>query len=209
MRQKLTTLFTTGVIVALSAIAVPSADAGVLVKTAESCSAETLSTPFARFGDTNQYTPVPGGSFEAGAQAWTLTGGAKIVSGNESYFVRSSSDRNSLYLPAGATATSPSICVGLSEPSLRWFGKQSGSLLGITGAMTVSVLFEDSLGQVLEAPIGTGLLSTSWQPSVPALVTANLLPLLPGQKTAVAFRFRAVTGNWNVDDAYVDPFTRW
>jgi hypothetical protein len=25
----------------------------------------------------------------------------------------------------------------------------------------------------------------------------------------VAFRFRAVTGNWNVDDVYVDPFTRW
>jgi hypothetical protein len=41
------------------------------------------------------------------------------------------------------------------------------------------------------------------------VVIANLLPLLPGDKTPVAFRFRAVTGNWNVDDAYVDPLQRW
>jgi hypothetical protein len=25
---------------------------------------------------------------------------------------------------------------------------------------------------------------------------------------AVAFRFRAVTGTWNVDDVYVDPYQR-
>src|SRR5205823_2526558 len=121
--------------------------------------------------------------------------GAAVVSGNESYYVRAARDSRSLYLPQGATATSPSICVGLSEPSLRWFAKQSGTLLGLTGSMTVEVLFEDSLGHVLSAPIGTGLLSTGWRPSVPAVVTANLLPLLPGQKTAVAFRFRAVTGS--------------
>jgi hypothetical protein len=62
---------------------------------------------------------------------------------------------------------------------------------------------------VVEAPIGAGLLNTSWQPSLPGVVSASLLPLLPGSKTAVAFRFRAVTGNWNVDDAYVDPFSKW
>jgi hypothetical protein len=71
------------------------------------------------------------------------------------------------------------------------------------------VLFESSLGVVLSAPIGAGLLSSTWQPSLPAVVVANLLPLLPGDKTAVAFRFRALTGNWNVDDAYVDPYARW
>jgi hypothetical protein len=194
---------------ALTAFIAPAANAGLLVQTAQSCDAQTWSQPFARFGDHANYTPVPGGSFEAGSQAWSLTGGAKVVTGNESYKVRSSGDSRSLYLPQGATATSPSVCVGLAEPTLRWFAKQSGSLLGITGAMTVEVLFEDSLDNVLSAPIGTGLLSTSWQPSVPGVVTANLLPLLPGQKTAVAFRYRALTGNWNVDDVYVDPFSRW
>jgi hypothetical protein len=36
-------------------------------------------------------------------------------------------------------------------------------------------------------------------------VVANLLPLLPNNYTAVAFRLRAVTGTWRIDDVYVDP----
>lgn len=195
--------------IATAALLAPAANAGVLVKTTQSCDAQTLSQPFARFGDRARYTPVPGGSFEAGSQAWTLTGGALVVTGNESFNVRAAGDSRSLYLPQGATATSPAMCVGISHPTLRWFGKQSGSLLGITGAMSAEVLFEDSLGTVVALPIGAGLLSTSWEPSLPAVVTANLLPLLPGEMTPVAFRFRAVSGNWNIDDAYVDPYAKW
>jgi hypothetical protein len=192
----------------IGALAATPAQAGLLVKTATDCSTQQFSNPFARFGDNANYTPVPGGSFESGAPAWTLAGGAKLVSGNESYNVRSSADTRSLYLPAGATATSPSMCVGLEHPTIRWFDKQA-SLLNLTGSMTVEVLFEDSLGQTLSLPIGAGVLNSNWQPSLPGVVTANLLPLLPGQKTAVAFRFRAVTGNWWVDDAYVDPYRSW
>jgi hypothetical protein len=195
---------------ALSALAIgtSSASAGVLVATAQDCSAWTLSQPFARFGDTSSYTPVPGGSFENGSPAWTLSGGAKVVPGNEPFYARSTSDTASLYLPQGATATSPAMCVGIDSPTIRWFAKQSASLLGLTGSMTVEVLFEDSLGNVLSLPVGAGLLSTSWQPSLPGVVSASLLPLLPGEKTAVAFRFRALTGAWNVDDVYVDPYSR-
>jgi Ca2+/H+ antiporter len=99
------------------------------------------------------------------------------------------------------------MCVGLQEPSIRWFQKSS-SLLGLTGAMTVTVLTETSLGVVVETPVGAGLLSNSWTPSLTGLILTNLLPLLPNNMTAVAFRFRAVTGSWNVDDVYVDPYQR-
>jgi hypothetical protein len=194
---------------AFSAVAAPAANAGLLVKSAQNCDAQQFSKPFAAFGDGANYTPVPGGSFESGAAAWSMTGGARLVTGNEPWKVRVGADSRSLYLPAGATATSPSMCVGLADPTIRWFAKSSGTLLGLTGVMTVEVLFEDSLGQVLALPVGAGLLSSSWQPSLPGVVAASLLPLLPGAKTAVAFRFRAVTGNWNVDDAYVDPYARW
>jgi hypothetical protein len=194
----------------VAAFAAPAAQAGLLVTSAQDCDAAQLSQPFSRFGDNAFYTPVPGGSFESGAPAWTLTGGARVVSGNESYSVRAAGDSKSLYLPAGATATSRSICVGLAEPTLRWFAKQNGGLLGtVTSAMTVEVLFETSLGQVLAVPIGAGALTGNWAASLPAPVLANLLPLLPGDKTAVAFRYRAVTGNWNVDDVYVDPYRSW
>ena len=194
---------------AIAAVAAPTANAGLLVKSAQDCETQQYSKPFSGFGDSANYTGMPGGSFESGAPAWTVTGGAKVVSGNEPWSVRAAGDSRSLYLPQGATATSPSMCVGIEHPTARWFAKSSGSLLGLTGAMTVEVLFENSLGGVMSVPIGAGLLSSCWQPSLPGVVSASLLPLLPGQKTAVAFRFRAVTGNWNVDDAYVDPYARW
>src|SRR4051794_37314920 len=98
--------------VAGAAIAAPAANAGLLVSSAQSCASETFSTPFAKWGDNATYTPVPGGAFESGQPGWTLSGGAKIVSGNETNYVRSASDSHSLSIPAGGVATSPSICVG-------------------------------------------------------------------------------------------------
>jgi hypothetical protein len=200
-------IFVATAVCAVAAVAAPAANAGLLVSTAESCDAQQFSTPFSKWGDRATYTPVPGGAFETGQKAWTLSGGAKIVSGNESYKVRSSTDSRSLQIPAGGVATSPAMCVGLSEPTIRWFQKQS-SLLGLTGAMTVSVLTETSLGVVVETPVGAGLLNTAWNPSLTGVILTNLLPLLPNDKTAVAFRFRAVTGTWTVDDVYVDPYQR-
>ena len=90
---------------------------------------------------------------------------------------------------------------------MRWFQKQA-SLLNLTGAMTVTVLTETSLGVVTETPVGAGLLASGWNPSLTGVVVTNLLPLLGPNKTAVAFRFRAVTGNWSIDDVYVDPICR-
>lgn len=191
----------------VAAIAAPGANAGVLVKSAESCDSQQFSQPFSRWSDNATYTPVPGGAFEAGQKAWTLSGGAKIVSGNEPYKVRSASDSRSLSIPAGGVATSPAMCVGLQEPTIRWFQKQA-SPLGLTGAMTVTVLTETSLGIVTETPVGAGLLGSGWNPSLTGVVITNLLPLLDTDKTAVAFRFRAVTGTWTIDDVYVDPICR-
>jgi hypothetical protein len=208
-RIRFRTLLAAGAVIALTAIAAPAANAGLLVSSAKGCSTQTFSKPFAKFGDGASYTPMPGGSFEAGQAGWTMTGGAKVVTGNEPWKVNAASDSRSLYLPQGATATSPAMCVGIEHPTVRWFAKSSGSLLGLTGAMTVEVLFENSLGQVLALPVGAGLLSSSWQPSIPGVVSASLLTLLPGEKTAVAFRYRAVLANWYVDDAYVDPYARW
>jgi hypothetical protein len=194
---------------AIAAIAAPAADAGVLVASANGCPTQTLSKPFSQWGDGNSYFLAPGGAFESGDAAWTLGGGAKVVSGNEPYKVHEGDDSRSLYIPAGGVATSPTVCVGISEPSIRWFAKQQ-SLLNLTGAMTVEVGFESSLGVVVWAPVvGAGILNPTWNPSLPGIVEASLLPLLPGDKTPVQFRFRAVTGNWTVDDVYVDPYRSW
>ena len=196
-------LVAAGAAIAAFAASPTPASAGVLVSTARSCSQNVLSQPFSGFGDRAYYTPVPGGSFESGAPAWTLSGGAKVVSGNEPWSVGGGA--RSLSLPAGATATSPAMCVGIGDPTLRYFAK-ANSLLGLTGAMTVEVLTETSLGLVVGVPLLPGVLTNSWKPSLTTPVVANLLPLLPGQKTAVAFRFHALIGNWGLDDVYVDPY---
>ena len=40
-----------------------------------------------------------------------------------------------------------------------------------------------------------------------AYIVMNLLPLLPGGNTAVAFRFAPYgDGDWTIDDVYVDPW---
>jgi hypothetical protein len=183
------------------------AHAGILVSTATSCAAQPLSQPFLPWLDLNSYTPVPGGTFEAGAPAWTLSGNAAAVSGNETFNVNSATDSSSLALPDSSSATSPSMCVGIQNPTLRFFSRNTGSQLS---TLRVDVLFEDARGNVHSAPIATVLGGSSWQPTVPYPIAVNLLPLLPGNETAVAFQFtpQGTGGNWQVDDIYVDPY-RW
>lgn len=197
-------------IVAFAAVSLnaASASAGILVPSAPSCDAQPVSTPFVPWKDFESYTPLAGGSFENGTSGWTLTGGAHVAAGNESYKVRSAGDASSLYIPAGGSATSPTICVGLEHPSMRFFAKQNtGGLLGAS-TMQVEVLFQTLLGPA-SLPIGVVPPSSSWTPTLPMIVVANLLPLLPGAHTPVSFRFTPLLGgDWSIDDAYVDPYQR-
>ena len=56
-------------------------------------------------------------------------------------------------------------------------------------------------------PVGLVLSNGNWAPSLPMLMVANLLPLLPGEHTPVRLKFVPMgAGSWTVDDVYVDPF---
>jgi hypothetical protein len=98
-------------------------------------------------------------------------------------------------------ATSPTICAGLDHPTMRFRAKSSGLL----PVASVSVLVKTSLGVTAEVPLGVITPGSSWHATPKYLVIANLLPLLPNNYTPLAFRVRAVTGTWSVDDVYVDP----
>ncbi len=192
------------VVAALAALALPAAaQAGPLVASAPSCDEQQLSQPFLPWADPASYTLDRGGDFEAGGGGWMLTGGASVVAGNESFKVGGDSDSSSLSLPPGSSATSSTICVGLEHPDLRFFVRNTGSVLG---SLRVDVLFEDASGAVRSLPIGSATAGSRWQPTLPMPVVANLLPLLPGEHTPVAFRFTPQGGNWSIDDVYVDPY---
>jgi hypothetical protein len=200
-----------GLIAAITAIATAAAfaapaSAGILTASASDCGDETLTKPFALFGDTANYKLVRNGSFEAGTGGWTLARGAKVVSGNEPWKVGGASHAKSLVLPAGSTAISPVSCVGLAEPTVRFFAKKNrAALLGIS-TLAVSVHVKTSLGLVVPVPVGVVLGNGQWKPTPPMLIVANLLPLLPGDRTPVAFQFTPVLGDWQIDDLYVDPW---
>jgi hypothetical protein len=183
-----------------------SASASLLAPPAASCDAQPLSTPFAKWMDLAKYTPLSGGSFETSAGGWTLTGGAHVAAGNERYQV-SGPGSSSLSVPAGGSATSPPICVGIEHPTMRFFAKTDSGLLGIS-LMRVDVLFQDNLGLVSSLPIGVVAGSADWEPSLPMTILANLLAVYPGDHTAIAFRFTPLLGAMSIDDVEVDPYQR-
>ena len=65
------------------------------------CPARTMTSPFARWGDTGKYFMLNQRRLRERVDERTLAGGATVVSGNGSYHVNSSSDTHSLKLPAG------------------------------------------------------------------------------------------------------------
>jgi hypothetical protein len=184
------------------AIAAP-ANAGILTASATDCGDESLSQPFARFGDKAQYKVVPGGSFEGSLTNWTLTGGAKVVTGNEPWKVGGSTHSKSLTLPVGSSVVTAPTCVGIHEPTLRIFAKKNSGLLS---TLAVSVYVKTSLGLVVPVPVGVIAGNGKWNPSPTMLIVANLLPLLPNDRTPVAFQFTPLLGSWQIDDIYVDPY---
>jgi hypothetical protein len=189
---------------ALLALAIPAtASAGPLTDNAPACDSQVLGQPFLPWADVASYTLNPGGSFENGAAGWSLSG-ATPVSGNEPFQVTGAGDGNSLSLPGGSSAVSAPICVGIEHPDIRFFANASSA----TARLSVEVLFEDAAGNVLSAPIGSVTGSNGWAPTAPFPIVANLLPLLPGNHTAVAFRFHSCGGSFRIDDLYVDPYQR-
>jgi hypothetical protein len=192
----------------LVALTGPVAQANLLSILPGSCGNQVESHPFARWGDNNNYTLVPGGTFEAGSLPWALSSGANDVAGNESYYVNASSDHNSLSLPSGSSATSLALCTSIYDPTLRLFAKNTGAA---SSRLRVEALYPGLLGGVQVARLGELSGTSTWQPSPELQLTAaNLLATLSLQRTVIAFRFtpEGTGGQWRIDDVYLDPRMR-
>jgi hypothetical protein len=155
------------------------------------CQAQPLAHTFLPWLDPAWYEAAPDGGFEAGAPGWTLAQGAAVIAGNDPY----QPGAHSLALPAGASATTPSICVDVAHPTIRFFA-QGGS-----GSLTVTVIFRDSLGIRYELPVGTVVSNSGWAPTAVMPVLGNLL------SQQVTCRF-ASAGDWRIDDVWVDPYSK-
>jgi len=156
------------------------------------------STPFAAWSDYADYAFAPDGGFESGGSGWSLGGGARAASGNESFYVHNSTDKTSLSLPAGASATSPGMCISLLSSKMRFVARgDSGS------KVKVQIVYRGLLSSVLGVlDGGTYSVDSGWKPSPEIGMLGGVLPLLT---SSVSFRFTAVGGDAVIDDVYLDP----
>jgi hypothetical protein len=159
---------------------------------------------FSPFGDSSYYASLYNGDFENGGLGWYLSGGARVVSGNEPYYLSGKrSDHNSLYLPAGSSAYSASVCFALGDWHLRLMAKRLSS----SGGLHVQVVVPSLLGLLTVLDGGTVYGNGSWAPSPRMeLLLCNVTGLLGTR--SVAFRFTPVGAGsaYQIDDAYLDPF---
>ncbi|MGH2882542.1 MAG: hypothetical protein ACRDPA_07555 [Solirubrobacteraceae bacterium] len=190
---------------ALALVCVPVASAKAALISTDTCDNAKLTQPFARWNDSNTYKLVPGGDFESSMVGWTLTGGAARVSGSESFGATGSVGKYSLYLPAGASATSPYTCVDFAYPTFRFFAKNNSLL----STVAVSIVYKEPLLGPVAIPIGAVALSPNWGPSLPMLTASAVQGIVNGLLARgtpqVALRFTALTGSSNIDDVFVDP----
>jgi hypothetical protein len=160
------------------------------------CEGRVIEQPFAAFDDLADYFLAPDGDFSSGATTWDL-GGAEVVEDNEPWNVAGSVAPAALRLTPGASATSPTICVAESDPTMRFFARGTG------GELQVDVMYTDEFGEPQSVAIGTLEADGEWAPAPPLPITVNTYEM------TVAFRFTAVgEGDWTIDDVYVDPYRK-
>ena len=182
-----------------------TANAGILSQSAGPCPSYPMSQVFSKWLDPMRYTLAPGGSFESSA-GLTFTGGAKIVAGNETFYVNKTTDKNSVLIPRGGTVTTGPICVGLDKPTVRFFARRPK--FALLPLLTVEGVYTTRSGGTAALPlVGVPLAGSSWSLQLPFITTGALLEL--GDTTMMRFRIRAVSGDWQVDDFYVDPLRRY
>jgi hypothetical protein len=172
------------------------------------CTPRTGSAMMAPWGDTATYFLVSNGGFENGSTDWALTGGAKVVDGNESYHAVGAADSHSLSIPPNGSAESRAFCVSKGEDVIRLFvnnSHTSGAILHVD-AMVVNP-DNGAVGQT-SFDVNGDVSSTPWAPTI-ALKIPNLLGGSGTEQLTLKFTLRGTQTAWAVDDVLVDPFKSW
>ena len=186
---------------ALAAAAITAAPAAA-APAAAACPAVPTVQPFTAWQDVADYVLAPDGGLEAGGSAWALTGGARVVEGNESFAVGGPRDHRSLDLPAGSSATTAAMCIGIEHRTMRFFLTSASG-----GQVAVQALLRAPGGRETAVPLATAGATGAWAPSAVVPMRVNELAPALGGTLQVKLRFtpRANRG-LRIDDVYVDPY---
>jgi len=171
------------------------------------CNYTGAKTAFGPWGDGHSYVLAPDGGFEAGGTGWSLSNGAQVVDGNESFQLNGTTDSRSLSLPAGSTAVSPSICMSLDTPIFRMVARNGGDPASRLKVEAVYTL----LGLVQTKTVSKVAGGADWAPTQ-QMSTVLTLSTIVGTLIPSSIQIRITPldnrGEWQVDDLYIDPFAR-
>lgn len=176
------------------------AQASVADPAADPCAAPTYKA-FAAWNDPADYRLTPGGDFESGGAGWVLAGGAAVVSGGSPFAPTGTKGASALSLPAGASATSPVVCMQPGSPVARFFAVTEGG--GSSASLRVELL--DASGDAKSA--GNIPALASWDATRRFSVAQGRV-LAAGRSGTAALRVRLIAesgATWRVDDVFVDP----
>jgi hypothetical protein len=179
---------------------------GVPAAQASPCKSGPTTKAFAAFGDTADYSLVPGGSFESSTNPWSLTG-AWVASGNEWWKVGGSADSKSLAIASTGRVVSGTVCVGSEHPTFRFFARRTS---GNWGVLNVKLRWTDESGTHETLAGSVSGADLAWHPSR----SFNLAQVVgiwnddQAVQTQFVFDPENAGGAWAIDDVYVDPFTR-
>jgi len=185
---------------AVSAIAAGPAAAAPPPATGDPCPTAATTAPFTAWQDVADYVLAPDGGAEAGGAGWTLDGGASVVEGNEPFAIGGAADHRSIDLPAGSSATTAAMCVGVADRTVRFFLDGPA-----TGQLSVQAVYTTAGGRESAMPLATADGSGAW--AVSDVIPMRVNELAPGGSLQVALRFTPRgSGTWQIDDVYVDPY---
>jgi hypothetical protein len=127
------------------------------------------------------------------------------VVGSETFGITGAVGTSSLGLPSGSAATSPPACVNVPKPTVELFTQASN--LGTS--VTVSVVYVNNGGNVVVTPFATIISGPTWQPSGGLQLPTLSAPGQAGTSGYVSLQFTATGGAAQIDDVYIDPWSRW
>lgn len=87
------------------------------MSSATSCEEQVFEQPFLQWADPANYVLAPSGTFEQGSGSWDLEGAASVSTGDEPLDVHGAGEIKGLGLPAGSSATTGAMCVGIEHPN--------------------------------------------------------------------------------------------
>jgi hypothetical protein len=169
---------------------------------AADCPQLPTSKVFAPWGDMSEYFLAPGADFEAPMTSWT---GGSLTFGNDPFYLAGGGDHKSLLIREGATASSPSFCADITHPDFRFVAQPLDAR--DPGSLQISVRFRDRWGTTQTWQMWT-LAGVQYWTASPRVRLMRDLPLPDSGETTARVMFRAVGGDWVIDDVFIDPFRK-